>query len=58
MLVVMPNGHPNQQAAPPWRRQTRGALCPPQEVPEMHTRLSAQGMMDDVIAFQSKAITG
>ncbi|HKD04884.1 MAG TPA: alpha/beta hydrolase-fold protein [Bryobacteraceae bacterium] len=51
MLVVMPNGHPNQQAAPHVAPTDAGTALPTPQVSEMHTRLSAQGMLDDVIPF-------
>jgi enterochelin esterase family protein len=51
MLVVMPNGHPDEQAAPHVLPASRRSTLPNAQVSEMHTRLSSQGMLDDVIPF-------
>jgi enterochelin esterase-like enzyme len=51
MLVVMPNGHPDEPAAPHVLPTTRRPALPGAQVSEMHTRLSAQGLLDDVIPF-------
>jgi enterochelin esterase-like enzyme len=51
MVVVMPNGHPDEQAAPHVLPSAAQPGMPTQEVSEVHTRLSAQGMMEDVIPF-------
>ena len=50
MIVVMPNGHPDEQAAPHVLPSEQSSLPTPQ-VSEVHTRLSAQGMLDDIIPF-------
>jgi enterochelin esterase family protein len=51
MLVVMPNGHPDEPAAPHVLPGNRRATLPGAQVSEMHTRLSSQGMLDDVMPF-------
>jgi enterochelin esterase family protein len=51
MLVVMPNGHPDEQAAQHVVPRNRRANLPNAQVSEMHTRLSSQGMLDDVMPF-------
>ena len=51
MLVVMPNGHPDEPAAPHVLPGHRRATLPSAQVSEMHTRLSSQGLLDDVIPF-------
>jgi len=51
MLVVMPNGHPDEPAAPYVQPAKSRSALPGAEVSEMHTRLSSQGMLNDVIPF-------
>ena len=51
MLVVMPNGHPDEPAAPHVLPVTRRPTLPNAQISEMHTRLSSQGLVDDVIPF-------
>jgi enterochelin esterase family protein len=51
MIVVMPNGHPDEQAAPHVLPAPGRSTLPTAAVSEMHTRLSSQGMLDDVIPF-------
>ena len=52
MIVVMPNGHPDEQAAPHVLPSGSGqAALPNAQVSEMHTRLSEKGLMDDVIPY-------
>lgn len=52
MIVVMPNGHPDEQAAPHVLPSSSGqAALPNAQVSEMHTRLSEKGMMDDIIPY-------
>jgi enterochelin esterase-like enzyme len=51
MLVVMPNGHPDEPAAPHVLPENRRSTLPNAQVSEMHTRLSSQGMLDDVMPF-------
>lgn len=51
MLVIMPNGHPDEPAAPHVVPGPRRATLPSAQVSEMHTRLSSQGMLDDVMPF-------
>jgi len=51
MLVVMPNGHPDEPAAPHVVPGARRPTLPGADVSERHTRLSSQGLLDDVIPF-------
>jgi enterochelin esterase family protein len=51
MLVVMPNGHPDEPAAPHVVPGSSRPALPGAEVSERHTRLSSQGLLDDVIPF-------
>lgn len=51
MLVVMPNGHPDEQAAPHVVPTAGNAALPSPQVSAQHTKLSAQGMMSDVIPY-------
>jgi enterochelin esterase family protein len=51
MLVVMPNGHPDEPAAPHVLPGARRPTLPGADVSERHTRLSSQGLLDDVIPF-------
>jgi enterochelin esterase family protein len=51
MLVVMPNGHPDEPAASHVVPGDRRPTLPGAQVSERHTRLSSQGLLDDVIPF-------
>ena len=51
MLVVMPNGHPDEPAAPHVLPGSSRPTLPGAQVSERHTRLSSQGLLDDVIPF-------
>jgi enterochelin esterase family protein len=51
MLVIMPNGHPDEPAAPHVVPGSSRAALPGAQVSERHTRLSSQGLLDDVIPF-------
>ena len=51
MLVVMPNGHPDEPAAQHVVPGTRRPTLPGAQVSERHTRLSAQSLLADVIPF-------
>jgi enterochelin esterase family protein len=54
MIVVMPNGHPDEQAAPHVAPSTSQSALPSPQVSEVHTRLSSQNMLDDIIPFIEK----
>jgi enterochelin esterase family protein len=51
MLVVMPNGHPDEPAAPYLVPTGASTALPGAQVSERHTLLSSQGLLDDVIPF-------
>lgn len=51
MLVIMPNGHPDEPAARHVVPVPARPTLPGADVSERHIRMSAQGLLDDVIPF-------
>ena len=51
MIVVMPNGHPDEQAAPHLVPAATPQGLPGTKVMEQHTLLSEKNLLDDIIPF-------